>query len=255
LDEIEEWNEFGELKENIGPVPAHNASASSSGVQGVNIRPPEATSPRQVSGTIGGGSPSVNKAPKPLVDKSKMVPLPGAAEIAAKNKQEPISKPVDEPPKAEAVAAAPAEKEASVNVAKALLKEDHPGLDHLSAPPSAMQSGTVTPQPEPAPTSTAEVGGEAAEKEPESTSAVTDEVSEEPPPRRRSVQHRGSEVMEASLEEIRKIERENALKEEDEDEEGEDTSEAVKELSVKDDEKPQEQDAKAGEDATKSVQD
>ncbi len=130
-------------------MPANN-NASSSGPKGVNIRPPEATSSRQVSGSLGAGALAGNKAPKPMLDESKFRPLPGAAEIAAKNKPQEQAPAVDEPPKPETMSSAPADKQGSINAAKAILKDDHPGLDHLSAPPSAMQSGTATPQSEPA---------------------------------------------------------------------------------------------------------
>jgi hypothetical protein len=72
LDEIEEWNEYGELKENIGPVPA-TSSATSTPAQ-----------PRKVIPTATAGSSNAT-APKALVDESKMVALPGAAEIKARN--------------------------------------------------------------------------------------------------------------------------------------------------------------------------
>jgi hypothetical protein len=224
-------------------------------VKGVNIRPPEATSPRQTLGAVGSSSsPSANKAPKPLLDESKMRPLPGAAEIAARNKPQPTSNSTEEPATAETASSAPAEKDAaSMNAAKALLKDDHPGLDHLSAPPSAMQSGTASPQPEAAETEA--TATESAIDDAKNTGS-TEGVATEASPRRGSM-HRGSEVHEASVEEIRKIEKENALKEEDE----EDVDDAagiakkVKSLEVGDAEKVQEQSAKEADDATKSVQD
>ncbi|KAK5174398.1 uncharacterized protein LTR77_001478 [Saxophila tyrrhenica] len=239
LDEIEEWNEFGELKENIGPVPANNAAPASSTVQGVNIRPAEAASPKQAQGSVGPSKLGVNKAPGPLLNESKAVPLPGAAEMAARNKPPTTSNPVDEPPAVETMNTATGDKEASVSAAKAILKDDHPGVDHLSAPPSALQSGTATPAPEAA------------------TPATDEHVPAEATERRSSTHHRGSEIREADVAEIQKIEKENALQEEDgeDDEEEEVVGKGVEALEVNEGEKPQEQSAKEGEDATKSVKD
>lgn len=84
------------------------------------------------------------------MDKSKTQPLPSAAEVAAKNKPQtsPISASMDEPPKAETMSSAPVDKEQSISEAKEAHK-DNPALDHLSAPASALQSGTATPAQEP----------------------------------------------------------------------------------------------------------
>jgi hypothetical protein len=183
-----------------------------------------------------------------------MRPLPGAAEIAARNKPQATSNPSEESPAEETTSIAPVEKEAaSINPAKALLKDDHPGLDHLSAPPSAMQSGTTSPQPEAAETEA--TATESAIDDAKTTSS-TEGVATEAPPRRGSM-HRGSEVHEASVEEIRKIEKENALKEEDEedDDDAAGTATKVESLEVGDAEKVQEQSPKEAGDATKSVQD
>ena len=212
-------------------MPAHTAPPSSSGVQGVNIRPTEATNAKPTS-AAGNTKPGISKAPAPLVDRSKIVPLPGAAEMAARNKPEPPSDPLDEPLKAETMSSAPAEKQESINAAKEIIK-DHPALDHLSAPASAIQSGTATPQPEPevAPSEGVGTGRSSMER-----------------------RHRGSEVFEAPLDEIRKIESENALKEEDEDED-ENASKVVDSSTAAEGEKTQEQDAKEAGDASKSVGD
>ena len=230
MEEIEEWNEFGELKDNIGDVPANNATPSS-GPQGVNIRPTEPAKPKAMPGNV--AQQGVNKAPAPILDKSKFRPLPGAAEIAVKKKPQPASNPVDETPKAETMTSAPAEKEEIINAAKEISKH-HPALDHLSAPASRIHSGTVTPQPEPEPAAAAGpsdgVGGEAGEK-----------------------QHRGSEIKEVPQDEVKKVESETTLHEEDE-EEG-DPAKGLEDLKVGDEAKTQEQDAKEGENAGKSVQD
>lgn len=167
LEEIEEWNEFGELKDNIGPVPASNA-APPGGQTGVNIAPPLPVNPTATGGSAKisqAGPAGMNKAPSPLVDSSKMRALPGAAEIAAKNKPQPTStsNPIDEPPKVETMSSAPADKEQNISEAKEAPKHN-PAHDHLSAPASAIQSGTATPASEPASDST-EADSEAASQE------------------------------------------------------------------------------------------
>lgn len=73
-----------------------------------------------------------------------MRPLPGAAEIAARNNPLPKSSPEDAV-KPETMGSAPAEKEKTINAAKAALGTESSKVDHMSAPPSAIQSGTQTP--------------------------------------------------------------------------------------------------------------
>lgn len=141
---MEEWNEFGELKENIGPVPANDALPPSGRQRGVNLAPPLPVSTTATKGTaeigsrppgLGGGD---HKAVPPLVDHSKIRPLSGTTSGAG---GESI---LDEPVKAETMTSAPAEKERSVDVATGE-KGQRSGIDHLSAPASALQSGTATP--------------------------------------------------------------------------------------------------------------
>ena len=69
------------------------------------------------------------------------IALPGAAEIAARNNPLPKSSPEDAV-KPETMTSAPAEKEKSINAAAAAAGSK---VDHLSAPPSAIPSGTATP--------------------------------------------------------------------------------------------------------------
>jgi len=91
LTEVEEWNEFGELHDNIGPVPAHGAAPPTGGQVGVQIAPVEkhanAFTPIRPAGTVAdvGGQTGVPaaKMPEAGFDKTKGIALPGAAEIAA----------------------------------------------------------------------------------------------------------------------------------------------------------------------------
>ncbi|KAK3071462.1 hypothetical protein LTR53_008579 [Teratosphaeriaceae sp. CCFEE 6253] len=149
LDEVEEWNEFGELKEKIGDVPTNNA-APPGGQAGVNIAPPPPVNPTATRGTakIGQLPGGVSKGPQPGVDESKMRPMPGAVEIAARSSKPDSSAEAsvtDAPPNVETMASAPEDKKKSINAAKEALKGQHPSIEHLSAPASRIHSGSATP--------------------------------------------------------------------------------------------------------------
>jgi hypothetical protein len=83
-------------------------------------------------------------APKAAPAKQQPVALPGAAEIAARNNPLPKSSPEDAV-KPETMTSAPAEKEKSIAAATAAAKPEDKKYDHLSAPASALASGTATP--------------------------------------------------------------------------------------------------------------
>ncbi|KAK5742673.1 hypothetical protein LTR17_003205 [Elasticomyces elasticus] len=160
LDEIEEWNEFGELKDNIGPVPANNA-APPGGQTGINIAPPLPVSTTATGGTSSISQPvsTVKKGPTPGVDESKMRPL---ANVSNDSATAPTSV-IDEKPKVETMDSAPVDKQQSINVAKEALKAQHPSIDHLSAPASRIHSGTATPAQQTEPTATTEAKEEDSE--------------------------------------------------------------------------------------------
>ena len=82
-------------------------------------------------------------APKAPADKQAPIALPGAAEIAARNNPLPKSSP-DDAVKPETMTSAPAEKEKSIAAATTAAKTESK-FDHLSAPASAIASGTATP--------------------------------------------------------------------------------------------------------------
>ena len=199
----------------------------------MNIRPlEEGSPPAAASENINpntGTHPAAGETASALVDESSRVALPGAWEMAERNK---MKSPLSEAPAVESITSAPAEKEQSINAAKEISKH-HPSLDHLSAPGSRIQSGTATPaKTEPA----ADASEPANEMLPEGASVMTAER-----------RHRGSEVREVPLDQIKKWEDEMSLKEE-EGEEGEEGEED-------DAEKTQKQDAKEPGDAPKSVGD
>ena len=214
---MEEWNEFGELKENIGPVPASNAPPAG-GVQGVNIRPADPDKSRTRSPEFD-TKPSESMGPSPLLDKSDMVALPGAAEIAERNKAKSTSPPIDGPAKVETMSSAPEEKQQSINFAQEKMAKEHPAIDHLSAPASAVQSGTATPEPEKEPAAAA------------ATSGPIEPVAVQPLSERK---HRGSDVVDAPPEEIKRIESESALHEEEEEDETTEVTKAVESADLKD---------------------
>jgi hypothetical protein len=85
-------------------------------------------------------SASKTAAPKAPATQQPIA-LPGAAEIAARNNPLPKSSP-DDAGKPETMTSAPAEKEKSIKAATAAAGSK---IDHLSAPPSAVASGTATP--------------------------------------------------------------------------------------------------------------
>nr|OQO31206.1 hypothetical protein B0A51_01585 [Rachicladosporium sp. CCFEE 5018] len=232
LEQIEEWNEYGELKENIGPVPPAAGPAPA---------PSLLNNPGAV-GDMGMGRGKI-PLPRPGIDDSKMRPLPGAAEIKARNapKAEPATeaetKPAsDENAKPETSGAAPAEKEQSINPAKALLGEQsNAKYDHLSAPASAMQSGNATPA--------------AAKEDAEECDDATEEASEG----KESKTAAESDVSETK---VASLPAKNA---DDEDEEEEDEEESaakgVQDLQLGEGKKANEQAAKEPEDAGTSVED
>lgn len=292
LEEVEEWNEFGELHENIGPVPPAGPTATAPNQnQKPTVSP---TPPLPVNPTASGGTAKISPA-KPLVDESKMRALPGAAEIAARNNPLPKSSPEDAV-KPETMGSAPAEKEKTINAAKAAMGTESSKVDHMSAPPSAIQSGTQTPA-EPAQPSTEAAS---ATKEPmnaakaalgtdsskvdhlsappsaiqsgtqtpaepaqggETTSGATkeDQVPFSPAiadtaGERKSSTHRGSDVLPVPSEEIKKVEGENAITE-DTEEDAAGVAKGVEGMQVGEGKDVQEQKAKEPEDAGISVED
>ncbi|KAK1059966.1 hypothetical protein LTR33_013021 [Friedmanniomyces endolithicus] len=167
LDEVEEWNEFGELKENIGPVPANNA-APPGGQTGISIAPPLPVNPTATGGTASIGLPPsglVSKGPTPGVDESKIRPLHGADESTDKSMSDNAgtTSVIDEPPKPETMESSSADKEESISAAKQALKAQHPSIDHLSAPASRIHSGSATPAQQVEPATLSKTSGEAEE--------------------------------------------------------------------------------------------
>ncbi|KAK6434166.1 hypothetical protein LTR95_009655 [Oleoguttula sp. CCFEE 5521] len=232
LEQIEEWNEYGELKENIGPVPPAAGPAPAPSL----LNKPGAV------GAMGMGRGKI-PLPRPGVDESKMRPLPGAAEIKARNTPKPDATPVaetksvsDENARPKTTDSEPAEKEPSVNPAKALLGDQSDSkYDHLSAPASAMQSGSATPAVAKKDAEGSEDATEEAGKGKESKTAVESDVNET------------------------KVAPSSAKNADDEDEEEEDdeesTAKGVQDLQLGEGKPANKQAAKEPEDAGTSVED
>ncbi|KAK3675547.1 hypothetical protein LTR78_004631 [Recurvomyces mirabilis] len=221
LEDIEEWNEFGELKEKVGPVPANNA-APPGGQVGVNIAPPLPINPTATAGTAKLSQPpsptGVKKSPAPVLDDSKQrpipIPLPAAAEMAARNsKTVPTSTPASEPA-------------AKDGVMKS--QQGHRNIEHLSAPASRLHSGTATP---------AEAEGEREEEEEVKGAKTGAETGAETTTA--TSESKDSKVTVKPVEEETK----------------EMTSKSVEPVQSHEAEKTQQQSAKDGEEATKSVED
>lgn len=160
-------------------------------------------------------------------EKEKTIQTAAAASSAAtESKYDHLSAP------ASAIAsgtATPAEKKDENSVPS----DDKAKYDHLSVPASAIQSGTATPA------EAVAVGG----KEKEESKADTT--------------HQGSDVVEAPVEEVKKVESETAISEKPaaEEEDVGSVAKGVEGMQVGEGKTVAEQGAKKGEDAVKSVED
>lgn len=201
----------------------------------MNIRPLAPGSPPEVENAGDLSHQTAGSTASALVDESSRIALPGAAEIAARgNPRSPSILAADNAglQKVTSTPSETSEKAEPLNAAKEVSKS-HPSLDHLSAPASRIQSGQASPQSEPAAAPVEGVGVP--------TAART---------------HRGSEVKDAPLDEIRKLESENALQEDPIAEDAADvTAKHVSHLTFQEPEETQDQEAKEPTDAAKSVAD
>lgn len=229
-----------------------------------------------------------------------MRPLPGAAEIAARNNPLPKSSPEDAV-KPESMTSAPVEKEKTINAAKAALGTESRKVDHLSAPPSAIQSGTQTPvetaqsstnfasanKEEPVNAAKAALGKDSSKidhlsappsavqsgtqtpaepaqpSEDASAAAKEDQVPFSPAivdtvvdtSEEKSETHRGSDVLPLPSEEIKKVESDNAITEDADEDDAAGVTKGVEGMQVDEGRAVQEQKAKEPEEAGKSVED
>ncbi|KJX93734.1 hypothetical protein TI39_contig4265g00007 [Zymoseptoria brevis] len=286
IDEVEEWNEFGELKENIGPVPAHNAPAPAGGPVGVNTAPPLSHN----AGPVAAARAAAEE--KKAADKGterERIALPGAAEIAAIQAAK-KEKAAEEREKAKAEEAGDAKAE-DTKVEDA--KPDEFKTDDLHVEDAEVVPETTDSSIEEKKASITIATDMAAEKDTADkmitspTSRTIKFKGDESPStaeeeeKKRKRQHRGSQIIEATPEEIMQVESQNSLvevegeddevvKEDDQDQEDKPTTKGVEGCNIVDDEpsaqktavhedgvveKTQDQSAKDPEAVGKSVED
>ncbi|KAI9722645.1 MAG: hypothetical protein M1812_001576 [Candelaria pacifica] len=250
LEEIEDWNEYGELKENIGPLPGAPSTPSASAVSTPSKAPSQSSAPvmpntpttENKPKDIPGGPTPLNlamrqageeAAQKAKDNKSKpRLPASGASKPKEDHKAEAanpeeVSKPVeDEDP-------TPSDRESSApSVSRSTLST----LDSSAAvpPPSSALDATSSTSPEKM-TSSANSKAKSISKSAEASKSKTSLQADplETPSKGPIAQHRGSEVGIASAEEIKDIESRNAIAEEDEDGDEGDVVEKVVETETK----------------------
>lgn len=208
LEEVEDWNEFGELKENIGPLPPAGASVNTVQTTLGSLRMHDAGS--LAASSTNKPAPAAVKAPTPGVDASKIKPLASAAPEATPTPAPiPASAPTDTPPTSSLVAADEATKPETSN------------------PSVAQKTQSIC---------TAEDTAALASKaEPAEESAVTEAPSQDsaevPATDASSTEqkHRGSSLSQASTEEIKVIEKSTAIPEAEEEESTEEPEVKAKE--------------------------
>ncbi|KAM0714941.1 hypothetical protein Q7P37_009406 [Cladosporium fusiforme] len=265
LEQVEEWNEFGEIKEAIGPCPPAGAPVAPVLAPRLPVKP-----------TATAGSAKVTPAPAPSAAVPAPIALPGAAEIAARNNPLPKSSP-ENAAKPETMASAPAEKEKSIAAATATATATAADskYDHLSAPASAIVSGTATPT-EKTEEKTEEKKEDEPKKEEENTPSDKEDTSKydhlsvpasaipsgtatpaEPAAaeEEKPSTHLGSDVADAPSEDVKKVESKTALSEEATAEDVGSVAKGMEGLQVGEGKNVGEQEAKKAEDAVKSVED
>lgn len=253
--EIEDWNEYGELKQHVKIYyDAHTTPAKGTPTPTPNITPAKKTASKAATATSSESSskPSESTKSEPetkaevkknVEEPEKAAPtggLPTAFTIAMKQAGEEAAKKAKEGKKkvvqvfdgtgeATPKTAAKAEKEVPETEAKdvsssksateptyglaALMITDHPIHHSVASMQSPTSTAWKTPQ---IPTSKFSAAGPMNIESLQSPNSTAWKPTTFEPP---VTHHRGSEVEEASAEEIRAIEKAQAIKEEDEDDE------------------------------------
>lgn len=129
LEEIEEWNEFGELKENIGPVPPTGAAPSTSEAKPAPIPLPVNPTATQGTANIRTKPGQAPKGPPQLVDHSKIRPLPDQAPSATSSLEA-----ADEATQPETMNSSSAAKTESIQIAEANATETSDALQSPRSP-------------------------------------------------------------------------------------------------------------------------
>lgn len=237
FEQVEEWNEFGELKQAIGPVPAAantstkastTAPSSANAQKGEttsssNAAPPASDPMRDLATQAASVGLGRAKGPHALVDGSKIRPLPGAAQLQSKEPKQSESAPSTEPSATEKTTSdqtgktKPPEVEA---VEKYIARDPTDPVPSAGTPLSSVHPGRTPNESEPVSTvdsSDSLAGGQGGIVEPsketaalESTSSLHRETSSasstSQPAGSKSLSHRGSEIKLASPDEIKEVE-------------------------------------------------
>lgn len=245
LEQVEEWNEFGELKESIGPCPPAGAPVA-----------PTLAPPLPVKATATAGSAKVTPTPPAAAASAPQQPiaLPGASEIAARNNPLPKSSP-EAAAKPESMTSAPAEKEKSISTAS------DSKYDHLSAPASAIVSGTATPaekKEEEQQKETASAEEKSSKYDHLSVPASAVQSGTATPADPVAVKTEAEKENPSTSEEVKKVEGKTAVSEEEtaaSSEDVESVAKGVEGMQVGEGKTVGQQEAKKPEDAVKSVED
>ncbi|KAI9869118.1 MAG: hypothetical protein M1813_002942 [Trichoglossum hirsutum] len=194
LEEIEDWNEYGELHEKIGEVrapvatPSQSVTATPTNTPSKQVAPVAAASEGKPKGAVGG-------VPTPFTLAMRQAGE-GAAEKAA-------------------------EKAAEGKSSKSLMS-------------AGAKAPTTIPETEtPVPAATKETPETPRTITSESTINAKSMLPSSPPPKEDVTSHRGSTVSPASKEEIRDIEAKTAICEEDEDEDDDDNDDQEEKPTAK----------------------
>lgn len=195
LEQVEDWNEFGELKENIGPLPPASAGVNTIQTTLGSLRMHDGAS-QAATGTSPAPAAAKGPSPTPGVDASKIKPLSSATPTPS-----PAPAPTETPPTSNLAAADEATKPETMNSSSAAKTQSIR---------TAEDTATLASQADPA------KGSAIAETPSQDNLAVpaTDASSTEQ-------KHRGSSVSKASAEEIKEVEQSTAIPEAEEEESSE----------------------------------
>ncbi|OBW67303.1 MAG: putative mitochondrial 2-oxodicarboxylate carrier protein [Aureobasidium pullulans] len=219
LDEVEEWNEFGEIKENIGDVPPASSAPAPGG---------EAVTTRATMHPTTTAQP-----PAPLPVK----PTATAANKSASDKSDPLQTPMANLSMKEAATEA-----AAIGAAR---KGPAPGINDTKVAPlkSPTQTSSLAESSEASEVSEVPESSKAPEPTPLSAVESSDDLAAAVATPAGTIQqkHRGSSVSNANPEEIKELEQSSAIPEADDEDEEQP--------------KTQEQEAAVADKASVSVQD
>jgi hypothetical protein len=219
LEQLEEWNEFGEVKEAIGEVATTSTSVTTTPAKAPTASIPTSGTPSKPAAVAASASTSQGENANPTAQSSVMRQL---ADEAASTVQEKKKTPAPLNPttntSAAAVAATPAKDNAPMSPSSVPL----PATPSLASP---IARGAASPMRSASPLSSpTRPGHHGRHSSTGSTHSQSHFVPEhfEPPP----ITHRGSSISIASNDEIKKIENDETIHEAEEEEDCEDALKA-----------------------------